>query len=244
MMAAPRAPAPATESTGSTDSSGLDSDDDFKFVRKVLRFEDVLSTRAEFAALDYTPCVTMPVDLTASLRPAKLGRKIRLLICVTAYNEEGDELRRTLRGFAANLPFLEKAGLHWSEVAVCVIIDGLDRASPSMLDYCANDLRVYDPTLLRSQHLRLPVSMHLFERTVEIARHETQREYHFPLQLTLAIKTQNGGKLNSHLWFFSGFSTQLNPKYCVLIDVGTEPAPTAVTKLYVAMEDDPQCGGG
>jgi hypothetical protein len=44
----------------------------------------------------------------------KAARKIRLFICVTCYNEDGDELRRTLSGIAANLPKLAKADLHVS----------------------------------------------------------------------------------------------------------------------------------
>ena len=40
----------------------------------------------------------------------------------------------------------------------------------------------------------------------------------------------------------SGFCGQLNPKYCMLLDVGTVPRPAAITNLYTAMEDDPQCG--
>jgi cellulose synthase/poly-beta-1,6-N-acetylglucosamine synthase-like glycosyltransferase len=99
--------------------------------------------------------------------------------------------------------------------------------------------------------------MHLFERSIELPKHKSQREYHYPLQCILALKVtrwpcfhshahtcrsapaesihgvtfaaasclqeRNGGKLNSHLWFFSGFSVQLNPKYCALMDVGTVP---------------------
>jgi cellulose synthase/poly-beta-1,6-N-acetylglucosamine synthase-like glycosyltransferase len=44
---------------------------------------------------------------------------------------------------------------------------------------------------------------------VELPKHASQREYHYPLQCVLAIKERNGGKLNSHLWFFSGFAVQV-----------------------------------
>ena len=74
-------------------------------------------------------------------------------------------------------------------------------------------------------------------------KHDTQREYHFPLQLIFALKEKNGGKLNSHLWFFNAFAGQLNPKYTLLFDVGTVPRPRALTSLYRAMEADPDCGG-
>jgi hypothetical protein len=97
----------------STSSESAVSDDAFQFVRKQLDINDVASTRGEFCTLDYTPStVIKPVDLVTSLRPTKLGRKIRVLICVTAFNEDGDELKRTLGGIAADLPNLQKAGLH------------------------------------------------------------------------------------------------------------------------------------
>jgi chitin synthase len=36
---------------------------------------------------------------------------------------------------------------------------------------------------------------------------------------------------------------QINPKYCVLFDVGTIPRADALVRLYVELEDDPRVGG-
>ena len=69
------------------------------------------------------------------------------------------------------------------------------------------------------------------------------QEYYFPLQVIFAIKEKNGGKLHSHLWFFMGFVSQLNPKYTVLLDVGTVPHRNALTQMYIGCEEDPQIGG-
>jgi CheY-like chemotaxis protein len=62
----------------------------------------------EKATLDYVPCVAIaPIDMTEHLRARKAHRKIRLLIGITAYNEEGDELKRSLvRGWG----FVEAQG--------------------------------------------------------------------------------------------------------------------------------------
>jgi len=103
--------------------------------------------------------------------------------------------------------------------------------------------KLFDPSIIRTMHHGRPVVVHLFERSVEMAKHTSQREYHYPLQVMLAVKERNGGKLNSHLWFFSGFCVQLNPKYTCLLDVGTVPARDALVRIYVEMEDDPQIGG-
>lgn len=90
-------------------------------MRKTVKVEGPSAAVMEVAALDYTPITeAKPYDARASLalRPKRSGRKIRLLILVTAYNEAGDELQRTLGGVAANLKGLSARGLHWSEVQV------------------------------------------------------------------------------------------------------------------------------
>jgi hypothetical protein len=46
-------------------------------------------------------------------------------------------LESTLKGIASNLVTLGKAGLHWSEVTVIVILDGKDKASNSMMSTCS-----------------------------------------------------------------------------------------------------------
>ena len=46
-------------------------------------------------------------------------------------------------------------------------------------------------------------------------------KYH--LKLLSCFKHLNGTKLSSHLWFFEGFCRFLEPKFIVLLDVGTQP---------------------
>ena len=65
-------------------------------------------------------------------------------------------------GIAENLPDLQRAGLHWSEVAVVVIVDGRDRASTSMFEYATNVLQVFDSSLLKFYRNDNPVTMHFF----------------------------------------------------------------------------------
>lgn len=66
--------------------------------------EDANLTGEEFLQLDYTPCVnTRPMDLSEQLRCVRLGRHIRVMICVTAYTEKGEEVKQTLQGLAKNM---------------------------------------------------------------------------------------------------------------------------------------------
>lgn len=64
-----------------------------------------------------------------------------------------------------------------------------------------------------------------------------------PLKVYFCIKQENKKKLNSHLWFFGGFCKVINPEYCVLIDVGTEPKPKSMYLLYEALKKDFQVAG-
>jgi chitin synthase len=63
------------------------------------------------------------------------------------------------------------------------------------------------------------------------------------MQTFFVVKQQNKRKLNTHLWFFGGFCRMLNPKYVMLLDVGTGPKPKALYLLWKAMRDDVNCGG-
>lgn len=63
------------------------------------------------------------------------------------------------------------------------------------------------------------------------------------LNVFLAVKLMNGGKLSSHMWFLRGFCEILNPHYTVLIDVGTVPNEDAIYKFFIALECDARIGG-
>lgn len=128
------------------------------------------------------------------------------------YNEPGEELKRTLVGLAENMSDLEAVGVSWEQVLITILVDGRNKANPSLLSYCEK-LHIFDPEMMRDEFNGSAVTMHLFERSVRLPKHETQREYYKPMQLVFALKEKNGGKLNSHLWFFTGFCRQLNPKY-------------------------------
>jgi chitin synthase len=65
---------------------------------------------------------------------------------------------------------------------------------------------------------------------------------HLKLKLITCFKHTNGTKLSSHLWFFEGFCRHINPQFCVLLDVGTEPDPRGIVNLIKAFQD-PNIGG-
>ena len=64
-----------------------------------------------------------------------------------------------------------------------------------------------------------------------------------PVQLLFCLKQENKQKINSHRWFFQAFSECLNPKYCVLLDAGTQPGKDSIFRLWRAFDADPKCAG-
>jgi chitin synthase len=149
---------------------------------------------------------------------------------------------------------------------VVIIVDGREKMSKSVAEFAEKELKVWDSSMLKYEHRNNEVTCHIFEKTVDLPKHSSQREYYKPLQIVMAVKEKNGGKLNSHLWYFSAFAKQLQPDYVFvrvewqslcheialnvrfalwlqLLDVGTCPRPGALWMLFDAMQKNPQVGG-
>lgn len=72
-------------------------------------------------------------------------------------------------------------------VCVVAVIDGRAVASRSVLEYATTELKILDEGMMIEEHRGQPVTMHLFERPVTLARHKTQREYFKPMQVRLGV---------------------------------------------------------
>lgn len=57
------------------------------------------------------------------------------------------------------------------------------------------------------------------------------RPYTKRLKIFSCFKHLNGTKLSSHLWFFEGFCRYLDPRFIVLLDVGTQPDSNGIVNL-------------
>ncbi|KAL4424314.1 hypothetical protein ABPG75_001615 [Micractinium tetrahymenae] len=224
-------------------------------VHRDLLWEDVdVADPAEYTFCRYTPITTEDArDFGSdgySLRVQhKFSRHIKLLICVTLYNEDQETLGKTLLGICENLEVLyrqygrdgNKHGLDWQEVAVAIIQDGISHCDSSVL--AASTVQgFYSENMQQAEAVGLPVSMHMFEYTARYKKHAGLDCYP-PLQIMFATKTTNRGKLDSHCWFFDGFAYLLQPDFCVLFDAGTKPMPFALRNTYAHFKRNPWCGG-
>ncbi|KIR31043.1 chitin synthase [Cryptococcus deuterogattii MMRL2647] len=100
-----------------------------------------------------------------------------------------------------------------------------------------------------------PVTAHVFEYTTSFA---LDGDLHFkypdkgivPCQIIFCMKEKNVGegiwhakKINSHRWFFNAFAPLLSPNVCILLDVGTQPAPKSIYHLWKAFDVNSNVGG-
>ncbi len=212
----------------------------------------IMDDTMEYTHCRYTPVVTEdPRDFGIdgyTLRLQREDRRIRLLICVTLYNEDQDTLRKTLLGICDNLEVLYekftladgRKGLDWQEVAVVLLQDGLMMADQSVIA-AATVQGFFSPVVLQEDVLGTPTSLHLFEYTARYKKHAGIDNYP-PLQVIFGTKTKNKGKLDSHCWYFDAFSYLIQPEYCVLFDAGTRPMPTALKSVCTHFQRYPNVG--
>ncbi|CAG8630505.1 13669_t:CDS:2, partial [Cetraspora pellucida] len=75
-----------------------------------------------------------------------------------------------------------------------------------------------------------PVRAHIYEYTTQISikysKDSVDKKTTVSTQILFCLKEKNKGKTGSHRWFFNAFCPILNPRICVLIDVGVRPAFT------------------
>jgi len=215
-----------------------------------------INDEEEFTHMRYTPVTTKnPSNFDTEgnkLLCMERSRCVDILIVITMYNENAEELNMTLRKICKNVEYMTRNSLPgldgkdaWKRVAACIVSDGRQKANPNTLKY-AKEIGIFDAEIMTISSLGSDVSLHLFEYSIQLlnARKNEATNMRFPpIQTIFALKEKNAGKLNSHAWFFNAFAEQLRPKYTVLLDVGTMPTESAIFRLLRTMERDPQIAG-
>lgn len=194
-----------------------------------------------------------------SLRQFELKRTTEIFIVITMYNEDEVLFCRTLYGVMRNISQLcarknsKTWGRNgWQKVVVCIVADGRKKIHPRVLD-CLTLLGVYqevpkDITGLRKGFNVDMVSAHLYEYTTSFG---LDPNLHFkypdkgivPTQIIFCMKEKNQKKINSHRWFFNAFAPLLQPKVCVLLDVGTCPGSNSIYRLWKTFDLNSNVGG-
>ncbi|KAJ9299254.1 CAZyme family GT2 [Paecilomyces variotii] len=213
----------------------------------------------EFTHMRYTAVTCDPDDFT--LRGYKLrqqigstARETELLICVTMYNENEIDFTRTMHGIMRNIShFCSRSKSRtwgkdgWQKIVVCIISDGRQKVHPRTLNALAA-MGVYQDGIAKNIVNQKEVQAHVYEYTTQVSldadlKFKGAEKGIVPCQVIFCLKERNLKKLNSHRWFFNAFGRALQPNVCILLDVGTKPAPTALYHLWKAFDQDSNVAG-
>lgn len=125
-----------------------------------------------------------------------------------------------------NLHFIIQGPDGWKRVCVAIISDGREKCNTKTL-YTLGVLGCYQEGHIKTSINGQEVSAHVFEYTTQVCLENDVKvkglESGIPIQVIFCLKEKNAKKINSHRWFFNAFGRKLDPKVCILLDVGTKP---------------------
>ncbi|MES1911772.1 MAG: hypothetical protein MHM6MM_004150 [Cercozoa sp. M6MM] len=178
-------------------------------------------------------------------------------IAILMYNEPWEQLALTLASIAQNISVLctlRGSQEAWKGISVWLLADGIDKMDQSTVD-SLNRLGLFDFKAARKrtdcadgrpdqQQIHIFESRVRFQREVEggVGVHTKQVTY-APINLFIAAKQRNGGKLDSHIWFYDVLASSVRPGVVVNFDVGTFAAPTALVNVLESFQST-DCDGG
>jgi hypothetical protein len=159
-----------------------------------------------------------------------------LPICIPFYNEEKNDLHRTLTSLKQRIrEVYRKQSAMVNRVYVLLVGDGYDKVSSSMKRYLCEIFGVSKEDLL-------PRSSTAFGRIVTYSG-EDKYGFSKSFRLTLLMKRHNAGKADSQEIFCKLFTTALASKYMLLTDCGTMYKNFCLVYLLDYMDEHPGCVG-
>ncbi|KAJ3415247.1 Chitin synthase, class 2 [Chytridiales sp. JEL 0842] len=189
-----------------------------------------------------------------SLRQRASGRRTRIAVVVTMYNEDANLYSKTMTAIMKNIAFLCSGSCagwgkeDWKEIVVCVVADGRATFDKTNTKNVMALQGCYHESLPKATVNGKPVLGHIFEYTTQIAvtsnlkiRRPKDKAHDgltlVPCQTIFILKEKNARKINSHRWFFQAVCESLDPEVTILIDVGTKPSKESFFHLYKAFNN-------
>ncbi|KAJ3389593.1 Chitin synthase, class 2 [Entophlyctis sp. JEL0112] len=214
----------------------------------------------EFTHLRYTAATTDPNDFstTYTLRQKRAGRRTRIAVVATMYNEDDVLFCKSMSAIMDNIAYLCSGNClgwgpdSWKEVVVCIVSDGRAKVNQKTLDVLSV-MGLYMDGVPRASVNGKPVTGHFFEFSTQVrvdknliarfADDPGKTQNIVPVQTIFLLKEKNAKKINSHRWFFKAVCDSLDPEICILIDIGTKPTKQSFFHLYRAFERDVNVAG-
>ncbi len=191
--------------------------------------------RGAYHHRDVAACTALPFD----------SARTKLIIALTMYNESPDDLARTFEGLVDTLQDLQRAHcLRSRDVVIALVADGADRVHPDAKTWLV-DMGFWDPEHPDYSQAK-GATMHFFSSTTRLVCPPDEDDpsgADVHMQFVYMLKEKNAKKLDSHAWILEGLAPLLTPDFCVFVDVGTRPRPTAVRRLVQEMVEDPRVAG-
>lgn len=199
--------------------------------------------------LRYTPATCHPDGFVASRRLLRSYLQTELLVVITVSDEDEKLFIKTMNAVIQNIAHLcvkSKPWDHnaWQKVVVCIVGDGRREVNERTLRVLQL-MGCYQGGVAKSKVGEDSIIAHIFEytsstvvsQTYEAARGPT------PIQIIFCLKEQSLGKLNSHRWAFKAFGSVINPKVCILLEVGTQPMKGSFFELWQCFNRNSLVGG-
>ncbi|KAJ3089949.1 Chitin synthase, class 2 [Physocladia obscura] len=214
----------------------------------------------EFTHLRYTAATTDPNDFasTYTLRQKRAGRRTRIAVVATMYNEDDVLFSKSMSAIMDNIAYLCSGNClgwgpdSWKEIVVVIVSDGRAKVNQKTLDVLSV-MGLYMDGVPRASVNGKPVTGHFFEFSTQVridknliarfADDPAKTMNVVPVQTLFLLKEKNAKKINSHRWFFKAVCDSLDPEVCILIDVGTKPTKQSFFHLYRAFERNPNVAG-
>ena len=200
-----------------------------------------------------------------------LNKDYQVVICISIYNENWMEFVKTMKGVLRYIKECEESRHpDPQEIAVMAIVDGYDKMDRELKKNLSkiglyNEQRIseeffedrgeakkkfakYMYVQDQTREHYMSNCMHVFHSKMnkaqigEFAQGENFSDVPF-MHFYFCVKHMNGGKLDTHFWFFRGFCPMINPSYIVLLDVGTEPFKNSIRILVDEMTGKKNIGG-
>lgn len=166
------------------------------------------------------------------------------------YNEDPYLFSRSLYAVAENIKVLTKkwGPDAWKKVVVCIISDGRSKIHPGTLE-ALGAMGVYQQFPMLSEVGTKEVTAQIFEYTSQITLKDKgdgkgiETVETVPIPILFCLKEKNAKKINSHRWFFQAFCPILEPRVCLMLDIGTRPSRNSFLDLWSCFDRHPNVGG-
>jgi cellulose synthase/poly-beta-1,6-N-acetylglucosamine synthase-like glycosyltransferase len=178
------------------------------------------------------------IELGGKTSATKTTKRTTVIsVCIPCFNEDANSLERTLESLKAQKLPKQHA------MEVLVVMDGIGKMSESMRVYIQSSFGLSicmadDDGSGRTQDpfKRLPSAETVIVEPLNDQIGDTDRGGFG--SISLALKKNNQGKVNSHMWWLGGHAKDLGCEFALATDCGIIFEPTAVWHMLARLERD------